>query len=162
MAREELIPPKKLAKGDTKWGTKNTVMGWVIDIVNQLITMTQVSQESITIAIAAIPPKALRFSKRKWFCLLVMLCSADPKITGSARMFSRFHHTLRNAKVRLVLLSAHVHDGMNIWRHLIKYMVERPTHFWDIFPHPPAGTVETFFYLKVMLCVYQYIRVYVI
>ena len=39
MAIEEPILLKKLTKGDAKWGTQKTLLGWAIDTVDQFVTL---------------------------------------------------------------------------------------------------------------------------
>ena len=76
------------------WINQKTVLVWAIDMVEQVLTLPQTSQDNQIHALEDMPKKAARVSKKKWFCLLSMLHSESLVILGSSGVFSCPHHSL--------------------------------------------------------------------
>ena len=115
MAREENISLNKMEKGNAKWSTNKAVLGWEIDTSQQILTLPSTCRGKLAGGLAAIPNQAARVSKKKYYILLGVLCSAVPEIAGAGGMFSSLQHALKTADARRVKLTFHVHNALNLW-----------------------------------------------
>ena len=88
---------KNLTKIDTNWITKKTVLGWDIDMVKKLLPLIQSRRDRISSIPESIPQRASILSKHKWFCLLGILRSAAPEISGVVGMFIQIHNELNTS-----------------------------------------------------------------
>ena len=52
-----------------------------------------------------------------------MLHCAVPVIVGVVGMFSRIHLTLNTVEGGIVILTMHIHNELDLWRHLINSLV---------------------------------------
>ena len=94
-AQEEPISLKKLAKGDARWSTTNTVLNWAIDNIKLVLTLPQAQKEKPSSALERVTQWSKTISKRKWFQILVLLRNAVPDIPGETVMFSRLQQSLK-------------------------------------------------------------------
>ena len=86
----------------------------------------------MTDTLVAIPQRATRVSKRKWFRLIDTLCSDIPEIAGEEGVFSWTKKALNIYGGRRVVVTDQVHEKLNLWHHFIESLGKRPTHLRDI------------------------------
>ena len=67
-----------------------------------------------------------------WQCLLGLLRSAVPAISGAQDFFTRLHHALRLATGRRISITSAILDELNLWRHLVASLAERLTYLREI------------------------------
>ena len=97
VAREAPILLNKLLKYDAQWSTKKTVLGWAIDISQNIFMLPSTCREKLVYSLSAIPNQARRVIKKKYYRLLGIFCSAVPSIVGADGMFRRLQHALKTA-----------------------------------------------------------------
>ena len=78
---------KKLLSGDSSWGTRKLILGWIIDSVRQTIELPPHSKEMLLEIFQSLKG-AHRVSSKKWRSILGKLRFVSLAIPGSAGLFS--------------------------------------------------------------------------
>ena len=53
-AREDPIFIQNVEKGDAEWSTKTNLLGWVIDMINLVLTLPQVMKVNLTTSLESV------------------------------------------------------------------------------------------------------------
>ena len=64
---EEHIHLNKLDKGGVRWSTTNTVLGWVVNTINLVLTLPQAQTDKLSSDLESSPQSAKLISNWKWF-----------------------------------------------------------------------------------------------
>ena len=101
-----------MGQGDGIWSTRNTVLGWYLDTIANLLRFPLRQQEKVEAALAAVPGKTRTTSLIKWRKLQGILCSITQAVSGSRRMFTRVQHALKRVAGMHVQLTTDVHNEL--------------------------------------------------
>ena len=63
------------------------------------------------------PKRVARVYNKKWYQMLGILCITVQEIAGAEGMFSRLQHVLKATDSRRFIMTAQVHDELNLWCH---------------------------------------------
>lgn len=133
-SRREPISIKKLLKGDCSWSTVKLVLGWIINTVDQTITLPQHRVERLAEILASIPKSQKRISIRKWHKVLGELRSMSLALPGAKHLFSHMQHALLQQQGGRLSLKKGVHAAISDFKWILRDIETRPTRIAEIVP----------------------------
>ena len=136
--RREPLSLKKLKQGDCSWSTKKVVLGWLIDTINNTITLPEHRVLRLKEILDSIPPTQHRTTIDKWHRILGELRSMSIALPGARGLFSRLQHALSSSKKHRIRLSKGVHDDLHDFRLLHQSIATRPTRIAELVPLTPS------------------------
>ena len=134
-AREEPTLFEKLSKGNTKCNTKQTLLGWYTDTVDQVLTFIQKRKTPPPSALSKAPPKIFQNTQTKNFPPPGPPAQCGTRNYRSSRYVHQTQHTLKKVDDRHVILTPQIHNELNLWQIFITSLASRPTNLWEIIPH---------------------------
>ena len=120
----------------TRWNIKKTVLGFAVDMVDQVITLSMIILEKFYILLAFIPSKVAQVSKNRCYCLLRINRIIVPTVAGAEGIFIRLKISLWDFRRQHVLLAMTVHKKLKLWWYLITPLTYKTTHLQKNSPHP--------------------------
>jgi hypothetical protein len=144
-SRQEPISIKKLKKGDGKWCTKKTFLGWIIDTVAGTIELPSHRKERLRqMLYDEIPDGQARISVRKWHKILGELRSMTIAVPGARGFFSHLQAALNSQQTGRIRVSSHIRATILDLRWLAASLEARPTRLRELVAAPPElfGTVD--------------------
>jgi hypothetical protein len=134
--RQEPASIKKLLKCDATWSTRNTVLGWVLDIVNKTIQLPIHRVERLHTILASIPATQRRTSTKKWQQVIGELRSMALAVPRARGLFCSLQEALRHTandgtRVRLV---CYAHAFLDYFRWLAEGLATRPIIMLEVIP----------------------------
>ena len=133
-SRREPISIKKLLKGDCSWSTVKLVLGWIINTVDQTITLPQHRVERLAEILSSIPKSQKRISIRKWHKVLGELRSMSLALPGAKHLFSHMQHALLQQKGGRLSLKKGVHAAISDFKWILRDIEARPTRIAELVP----------------------------
>ena len=137
-SRREPVSVKKLRQGDCTWATCKTVLGWIINTVDQTIALPPHRVDRLTEILSSIPPTQKRTSVRKWHKVLGELRSMSIALPGARHLFSQMQQALQHRKKGRLALHKGVHDAIVDFKWLADEVSRRPTRIPEIIPLQPS------------------------
>ena len=133
-SRKEPISIKKLLKGDCSWATVKNVLGWIINTVDQTITLPPHRVARLAEILAAIPRSQKRISIRKWHKILGELRSMSLALPGARHLFSHMQQALLHQKGGRLSLKKGVHAAITDFKWILRDIESRPTRIAELVP----------------------------
>ena len=133
-SRREPISIKKLLKGDCSWSTVKLILGWIINTVDQTITLPPHRVERLAEILASIPRSQKRISIRKWHKVLGELRSMSLALPGAKHLFSHMQHALLQQKGGRLSLKKGVHAAISDFKWILRDIEARPTRIAELVP----------------------------
>ena len=146
--RKEPNSTKKLAKGDSAWGTRKVILGWLIDTVSRTIELPPHRVARLQVILDSVPRHQRRTSRRIWQQLLGELRSMTLAIPGGRGLLSQLQAALTYSPTARpsdrLKLSGPVHDQLDDLRWLARDLSSRPTRWGEAVDSDPAflGAVD--------------------
>jgi hypothetical protein len=132
--RQEPISTKKLRKGDARWSTRKTVLGWVLDTVRETIELPSRRLDRLQQILADLPRTKSRIAVTTWQQVLGELRSMTLAIPGLRGFFSLLQEALRHVHRKRIRLTTGAHDFLDDIRWLVQSLHHRPTRFREVVP----------------------------
>ena len=133
-SRREPVSIKKLLKGDCSWSTMKLVLGWIINTVDQTISLPQHRVERLAEILSSIPRSQKRISIRKWHKILGELRSMSLALPGSRHLFSHMQHALLQKQGGRLSLKRGVHAAISDFKWILRDIESRPTRIAELIP----------------------------
>jgi hypothetical protein len=138
--RKQPISMKKLHKGDAKWSTRKVLLGWIVDTIDETITLPDHRAERLHHILSTLLQKR-RISLKMWQQQLGELRSMVLAIPGGRGLFSTLYTGLTNplesdSRLRI---TRHMHDALLDLSHLATDLHRRPTRIGEITDSLPAA-----------------------
>ena len=140
--RKEPISQSKLTKGDDKWSTLKTILGWIVDTQAMTISLPDHRKERL-LTLLKTACQAKQMPVQDWHQLLGELCSMALAIPGSAGCFSHLQFALK-PHARTINITKPVRNPLQDFLWLAKSITSCPTHLAEVVPTPPSyhGAVD--------------------
>jgi hypothetical protein len=133
----EPISVKKLKQGDASWQTIKVVLGWVIDTVNQTLSLPPHRAARLLHLFAELQGKT-RVSVRKWQCFLGELRSMVLAIPGGKGLFSTLQHGFKYTDRHRIRLTPAIQAHLADFESLAQSLAARPTRLAELIPDVPT------------------------
>jgi hypothetical protein len=132
--RQEPISMKKLQKGDARWATRKTVLGWIVDTVAKTIELPPRCLTRLEAILHDLPRSKSRISLKTWHQVLGELRSMSLAVPGLQGFFSLLQEALRHVHQWRIRLTVATHDFLDdIWW-LNRSLHLHPTRFCEVVP----------------------------
>lgn len=135
--RKEPISIKKLNKGDAKWATRQTILGWIIDSVAESVELPEHRSIRLMDILTSLLSRK-RISLSKWQKYLGELRSMILAIPGGKGLFSTLYTTLSQPSHRIHLTHP-IRDALLDFKCLAHDLYARPTRFGEIVDTVPVA-----------------------
>jgi hypothetical protein len=132
--RQEPISIKKLQKGDARWSTRKTVLGWILDTVRETIELPQRRLDRLCTILDNLPRSKTRIAVSSWHQVLGELRSMTLAVPGLRGLFSLLQEALRQVHRKRIRLTSSAHDFLDDIRWLVQSLHTRPTRFREVVP----------------------------
>jgi hypothetical protein len=132
--RQEPISIKKLQKGDARWSTRKTVLGWTLDTVRETIELPQRRLDRLQTILDSLPRSKTRIAASRWHQVLGELRSMTLAVPGLRGFFSLLQEALRHVHQKRIRLTSSAHDFLDDIRWLVQSLHTRPTRFREVVP----------------------------
>ena len=147
-SRREPISIKKLLKGDCSWTTVKNILGWIINTVDQTISLPRHRVERLAEILSDIPRSQKRISIRKWHKVLGELRSMSLALPGACHLFSHMQQALLHQKGGQLSLKKGVHAAISDFKWILHDIESCPTCIAELIPllasavghHDASGT----------------------
>jgi hypothetical protein len=133
----EPISVKKLRKGDASWQTLKVVLGWVLDTVNQTLSLPPHRAARLLHLFADLRGRT-RVSVHKWQCFLGELRSMVLAIPGGKGLFSTLQHGFTYCDKHRLRLTPSIRAHLDDFESLAQSLASRPTRLAEIIPDVPT------------------------
>jgi hypothetical protein len=133
----EAISVKKLRKGDAAWSTLKIVLGWLLDTIQNTISLPPHRADRL-LAIFHDLRDRTRVSVKKWQQILGELRSMLLAIPGGRGLFSTLQHGLKFSDRHRVRISPSIRSHLDDFEILANSIASRPTHFAELVPDLPT------------------------
>ena len=137
-SRQEPISVKKLKKGDACWGTRKTILGWIIDTVQETIELTPRRLQRLKDILDDLPRSKKRIAVKEWHKIVGELRSMSLAVPGLRGLFSLMQEAFRSEHRKRIRLTAGLHDFLDDIRHLVADLTHRPTRYRELVPTDPV------------------------
>ena len=125
---------KKLEDGDCSWSTCQTMLGWIVDSVNMMITLPPHHLARLKEIVSSITRTQHRVGVGKWHRVLSKLCSMVLTLPGARGLFSQLQEALCHVKGKRVTLSTGVHESLEDLKWLAEDVANHPTRMYELVP----------------------------
>jgi hypothetical protein len=132
--RQEPASTKKMVKGDASWATTKVILGWMINTLDNTISLPAHRLARIREILASIGPSQRRVSLKKWQQVLGELRSMALAIPASIGLFSALQEALKTSDGNRVRLNSHAHAFLQYFHWLVEDVGSRPTAIDEIVP----------------------------
>lgn len=137
-SRQEPISVKKLQKGDAHWATRKTVLGWIVDTIQETIELPARRLQRLQTILQELPRSKTRVATQKWHKVIGELRSMTLAVPGLRGMFSLLQEAFRHEHKRRIRLSPALHDFLDDIRWIVQDLSNRPTRIAELFPSDPS------------------------
>ena len=141
--RQEPASIKKMKKGDAKWTTVKTLLGWLVDTVEKTITLPTHRVERLNEILDSIQPKQRTITTKEWHKVIGELRSMSIALPGSAGLFSVLQEAFRHEELdrpRLRLTKT-LHGFLQDFKFLANDIAARPTKIAELIPDDVPATL---------------------
>jgi hypothetical protein len=132
--RQELAFTKKMAEGDSSWVTTKVILGWMIDTLDNAISLPAHRLARIREILDSITPSQRRVSLPKWQQVLGELRSMALAITETIDLFSALQDALKTSDGNRVRFNSHAHAFFQDFHWLSEDVGGRPTTIDELVP----------------------------
>jgi hypothetical protein len=139
--RKQPISIKKLHKGDAKWSTRKILLGWIVDTVEQTISLPEHRADRLHTILSDLLRKR-RISLKMWQQQLGELRSMILAIPGGRGLFSTLYTGLTNGSTdsaSRLRITRPMRDALLDLSHLAIDLHRRPTRIGEITDTLPAA-----------------------
>jgi hypothetical protein len=133
----EAISIKKLRKGDAAWSTLKVVLGWLLDTIQNTISLPPHRAQRL-LAIFNDLCDRTRVSVKKWQQILGELPSMLLAIPGGRGLFSTLQHGLKYSDRHRVRISPSIRSHLDNFELLAHSIASRPAPFSELVPDLPT------------------------
>ena len=133
----EPISVKKLRKGDASWQTTKTVLGWVVDTIQQTVTLPPHRAERLLHLFDVLRDRK-RVSVTQWQRFLGELRSMVLAIPGGRGLFSTLQSGFRYCDQHRIRVTPAVRAQLSDFEELARSVADRPTRLAEIVPDIPT------------------------
>lgn len=137
-SRQHPLSVKKLQKGDAYWETRKVVLGWIVDTLQETISLPARRLNRLHEILDSLPRSKRRISLQKWHKIMGELRSMTLAVPGLRGMFSLLQEAFRHEDKRRIRLSTALHDFLDDIRMIAQSLSTRPTRIAELFPSDPA------------------------
>lgn len=137
-SRQQPISEKKLRKGDAHWETRKTVLGWIVDTIQETVSLPTRRLNRLHEILDDLPRTKRRISTQKWHKIIGELRSMTLAVPGLRGMFSLLQEAFRHEHKRRLKLSPALHDFLDDIRLIVQSLSDRPTRIAELFPSDPS------------------------
>ena len=140
--RQEPASIKKLKKGDAKWATSMTILGWLIDTINKTITLPSHRADRLLEILHSIPNTQRTIATKEWHKIIGELRSMSIALPGCKGLFSILQEAFRKEEKdrKRIRLSKTLHGFLDDFRWLAKDLASRPTRIAELIPDREPAT----------------------
>jgi hypothetical protein len=135
--RKEPISIKKLQKGDARWTTRHTILGWIIDTVAQTIELPLHRAQRLIEILTHLATRK-RISLSSWQQQIGELRSMVLALPGGRGLFSTLYTGLTHPNHR-VRITKPLRDAILDLHQLASDLGSRPTRLGEIVDSPPIA-----------------------
>jgi len=136
---QEPISEKKLRKGDGTWATRKTVLGWLIDSLEQTVQLPAHRFERLQALLNELRGRK-RVSTSTWHKTLGELRSMSMAVPGARGLFSALQTGFRQRQAASrIRIDRNMRDQLDDFEALAQDLHLRPTHLAEIIPDKVSG-----------------------
>jgi hypothetical protein len=142
--RQEPSSVKNMGKGDATWATLKTILGWIFNTLDNMISLPPHRLVRVRDILDSIGPNQRRVALSKWQQVLGELRSMALAIPAAIGLFSVLQEALKSSDGTRVRLNQHTHAFLQDFRWLVEDVGARPPRLtnWSPTPtHLPAAPV---------------------
>jgi hypothetical protein len=138
--RQEPASVKKMAKGESSWATVKVILGWIINTMDNMISLPPHRLLRIQDILASIGPTQHCVSLKKWQQVLGELQSMALAIPAAIGLFSVLQDALKTSDGSRVRLTSHTHTFLQDFQWLVEDVGARPTAIDELIPDALLST----------------------
>jgi hypothetical protein len=142
--RTDPISHKKLNKGDARWNTRKTILGWVVDTERETVELPPHRADRLQLLIQSLLTKR-RVSLKRWQTALGELQSMVLALPGGTGLFSTLYAGItEQVTQQRVRITRPIHDALVDFAALAHDLRVRPTRIGELVDTLPVayGTAD--------------------
>ena len=136
-SRQDPNSTKKLLRGDTAWTTHKHLLVWLVDTLQNHISLPDSRLQKVLSALAEFLPNLCQTSRRRWVRLVRILRVVTPALPGGRTIFGHLQRTL-GQPVDCIRLMCSSFNELVECRSLISDLGSHPTHLLEVVPPYPT------------------------
>jgi hypothetical protein len=138
--RQEPASTKKMAKGDACWDTVKTILGWILNTLDNTISLPPHRLTRFRTIISSVGPTQRRVALKKWQHILGDWRSMALAIPAAIGLFSVLQDVLKSSNGHRVRLITHTHAFLQDFSWLVEDVGSRSTAIAEVIPDSTPAT----------------------